>query len=109
MECPKCGFKDTYQIGYMWNCSKCYHEWTSENEIASKIIHLDANGNILDENDSITVIKDLKVKGSSSIIKQGTKIKNFKLVETSDDHNISCKIKGIGAVNITSKFVKKLK
>jgi protein PhnA len=87
----------------------CSHEWTrgsdTENNEEQGIIK-DANGNVLNDGDSVTVIKDLKVKGSSSTLKQGTKVKGIRLVE--GDHNIDCKIDGFGAMKLKSEFVKKL-
>jgi protein PhnA len=90
-------------------CPECGHEWMlnqeTENEEDSKVIK-DANGNVLSDGDTITVIKDLKVKGSSSVLKQGTRVKNIRLVE--GDHNIDCKIDGFGPMKLKSEFVKKL-
>jgi protein PhnA len=89
-------------------CPECAHEWNlaadTENE-EQKVIK-DSNGNVLNDGDSITVIKDLKVKGSSSVLKAGTKVKNIRLVD--GDHNIDCKIDGFGAMSLKSEFVKKL-
>lgn len=111
--CPKCSSENTYQDGNLWICPDCFHEWdpseqaqAEEAELqASKV--LDSNGNVLTDGDSVTVIKDLKVKGSTSGIKAGTKVKNIHLVDSSDGHNISCKIDGIGAMYLKSEFVKK--
>ena len=106
--CPACGSEYTYQDGVLLICPECAHEWTadasSEAEAGSAI--KDANGNILNDGDTITVIKDLKVKGSSSVVKVGTKVKNIRLVD--GDHNIDCKIDGIGAMKLKSEFVKKV-
>ena len=91
-------------------CPECGHEWTLEsqaNQDDDKVIK-DAHGNILSDNDTVIVIKDLKVKGSSSSIKQGTKVKNIRLIhDSSDGHNIDCKIDGFGAMKLKSEFVKK--
>ena len=89
-------------------CPECGHEWSSEAAGApesEQLVVRDANGNLLQDGDSISVIKDLKVKGSSSVVKVGTKVKNIRLVE--GDHNIDCKIDGIGAMKLKSEFVKK--
>jgi protein PhnA len=105
--CPKCKSSYTYEDGEMYVCPECGNEW-SKTEIdtgADVILVKDANGNILADGDSVTVIKDLKVKGSSSVVKVGTKVKNIRLVE--GDHNIDCKIDGIGAMKLKSEFVKK--
>ena len=107
-KCPKCNSEYTYEDGAMFVCPECAHEWskdaTTENADEAKVIR-DANGNVLQDGDSITVIKDLKVKGSSLVVKVGTKVKNIRLVE--GDHDIDCKIDGIGAMKLKSEFVKK--
>lgn len=107
--CPKCGCTYTYFDSTLWVCPECAHEWNPEElaaqEESSNI--LDANGNMLQDGDSITVIKDLKVKGASSGVKSGTKVKNIRLVESNDGHNISCKVNGVGAMFLKSEFVKK--
>ncbi len=112
--CPKCNSEYTYEDGSLFICPECAHEWTLQPESESKAENnedekkgvRDANGNILNDGDSVTVIKDLKVKGSSSALKRGTKVKNIRLVD--GDHNIDCKIKGFGAMKLKSEFVKKL-
>lgn len=111
--CPKCKSPHTYQDNLLWICSECAHEWspisnvkTRENEAESSTI-CDAYGAILQDGDCVTVIKDLKVKGSSSSIKVGTKVKSIRLVDATDGHNIACKIDGFGAMNLKSEFVKK--
>lgn len=88
-------------------CPECGHEWTAGDESAAtdELVVIDANGNQLADGDTITVIKDLKVKGSSSSVKVGTKVKNIRLVD--GDHNIDCKIDGFGAMKLKSEFVKK--
>lgn len=106
--CPKCNSEYTYENGSLLCCPECGHEWTlesGENPEDNKVIK-DANGNILNDGDTITVIKDLKVKGSSSVIKVGTKVKNIRLVD--GDHDIDCKIEGFGAMKLKSEFVKKV-
>jgi protein PhnA len=108
--CPKCNSEYTYEDGTLLVCPECGYEWSpdSENgEDSSEFTVKDANGNTLRSGDDITVIKDLKIKGSSAVIKVGTKVKNIRLVESADDHNIDCKIAGVGAIKITQKFVKK--
>ena len=105
--CPTCQSENVYQDGPMFICPECSHEW-GENEAASDTAQVvrDANGTPLADGDSITVIKDLKVKGASTVVKIGTKVKNIRLVE--GDHNIDCKIPGIGDMKLKSEFVKKL-
>lgn len=108
--CPKCNSEYTYEDGSLLVCPECAHEWTleseSENSEDQKVIK-DANGNVLNDGDSVTVIKDLKVKGSSSVLKIGTKVKNIRLVD--GDHDIDCKIDGFGAMKLKSEFVKRYK
>lgn len=107
--CPKCNYEFTYDDGVMFICPECAHEWPMVSDMvieSDAFIVKDSNGNILNNGDSITVIKDLKVKGSSSSIKIGTKVKNIKLVDS--DHNIECKIDGFGEMKLKSEFVKKL-
>ena len=107
--CPKCNSEYTYEDGDMYVCPECAYEWSKESSVISTegdTVVTDANGNELKDGDTITVIKDLKVKGSSSVVKVGTKIKNIRLVE--GDHNIDCKIEGIGAMKLKSEFVKKV-
>lgn len=107
--CPKCNSQYTYKDGEQFICPECSHEWTTvvdANTTDDALVVKDANGNILTNGDSVTVIKDLKVKGSSLTVKVGTKVKNIRLVE--GDHNIDCKIDGIGAMKLKSEFVKKV-
>lgn len=112
-KCPKCNSENTYQDVNLWVCLECYHEWnpseiTKEDEEEAKVTAvIDSNGNVLNNGDSVTLIKDLKLKGSSSGVKVGTKVKNISLVEGHDGHNISCKIDGVGAIYLKSEFVKK--
>lgn len=107
--CPKCQSAYTYEDGSLFVCPQCAYEWTADAEAESmedqKVVK-DANGNILNDGDSVTVIKDLKVKGSSSVIKIGTKVKSIRLVD--GDHDIDCKIDGFGAMQLKSEFVKKV-
>jgi len=107
--CPKCESTYTYEDGNLYVCPECAHEWSKdavEKEEAGLVVK-DANGNVLVDGDSVTVIKDLKVKGSSDGIKVGTKIKSIRLVEGSDGHNIDCKVPGVGAIKLKQIFVKK--
>lgn len=106
--CPKCNSEYTYEDGMMLVCPECGHEWNPnvEKEAEEGLVVKDSNGNILKDGDTVTVIKDLKVKGASGPIKQGTKVKNIKLVD--GDHNIDCKIDGFGAMSLKSEFVKKI-
>ncbi len=107
-QCPKCGSEYTYEDGDMYICPECAHEWSKDSATESsdevRVIK-DSNGNVLQDGDTITVIKDLKVKGSSLVVKVGTKVKNIRLVD--GDHDIDCKIDGIGAMKLKSEFVKK--
>lgn len=106
--CPKCNSEYAYEDGRLYVCPECAHEWTSEvsNEEKVEKVFKDANGNILNDGDTVTVIKDLKVKGNSSSIKIGTKVKNIRLID--GDHDIDCKIDGFGAMQLKSEFVKKI-
>ncbi|WP_144615308.1 alkylphosphonate utilization operon protein PhnA [Bacillus cereus] len=106
--CPKCNSEYTYEDGVLFVCPECAHEWGQEAETESndgaKVVK-DANGNVLQDGDAVTVIKDLKVKGTSSVVKIGTKVKSIRLVD--GDHDIDCKIDGFGAMKLKSQFVKK--
>ncbi|MBC53157.1 MAG: alkylphosphonate utilization protein [Gammaproteobacteria bacterium] len=107
--CPECRSEYTYQSGILFICPECAHEWGAEDSTLAvngdeKAVQ-DANGNVLANGDVVTVIKDLKVKGSSLVVKVGTKVKNIRLVD--GDHDIDCKIDGIGAMKLKSEFVKK--
>jgi protein PhnA len=108
--CPQCGSTLTYEDGEMYVCPECAHEWQRNAQAEStaeeqKRTIRDAVGNELHDGDTVTVIKDLKVKGSSLIVKMGTKVKSIRLVE--GDHDIDCKIDGIGAMQLKSEFVRK--
>ena len=107
--CPKCKGIYTYEDGDLLICPECAHEWSKNetDEEDEEFTVKDSNGATLRSGDDVTIIKDLKVKGCSSIVKVGTKIKNIRLVESAVDHNIDCKIPGVGALKITQKFVKK--
>lgn len=110
-KCPKCNSEYTYEDGSLLICPECAYEWTLESgndDQEEKNIIKDANGNILNDGDTVMVIKNLKVKGSSSDIKIGTKVKNIRLIyDSSDGHDIDCKIDGFGAMSLKSEFVKK--
>lgn len=104
--CPACNGEFTYQDGILLICPTCAHEWSPADVAAEEDTSIrDANGNILQSGDSVIVIKDLKVKGSSLVVKGGTKVKNIRLVD--GDHDIDCKIDGIGAMQLKSEFVRK--
>lgn len=105
--CPQCQSALSYPDGLMWVCPECSHEWPAEVSQAEEhsASVKDANGNLLSDGDTVTVIKDLKVKGSSSVVKVGTKVKNIRLV--GGDHDIDCRVDGMGAMKLKSQFVKK--
>ncbi len=107
-ECPECSSPYTYPDGELLACPECGHQWSPQaaGEAPAAPVVRDAVGNVLADGDTVTVIKDLKVKGSSSVVKVGTKVKNIRLVE--GDHDIDCKIPGIGAMGLKSEFVKKV-
>lgn len=107
-DCPKCNADCVYEDGAMLICPICAHEWPKDqvpDRSDDKLVVRDANGNALEDGDDVVVIKDLKVKGSSSVVKVGTKVKNIRLVD--GDHDIDCKIPGIGQMGLKSMFVKK--
>ena len=105
--CPQCQYQYTYESQNHFACPDCSHEWsaTAEPEVEEEPTVRDANGNVLQSGDTVVVVKGLKVKGASSMLKVGTKVKNIRLVE--GDHNIDCKIDGFGAMKLKSEFVKK--
>jgi protein PhnA len=106
--CPQCGSELTYHDGTQFVCPECAHEWSAQapaDASEEKRVVRDANGNPLQDGDAVTVIKDLKVKGSSAVVKVGTKVKNIRLVD--GDHDIDCKIDGFGAMQLKSEFVRK--
>lgn len=106
-KCPSCNSEYTYEDGELYTCPECAHEWPKVAIESAETIPVvrDAFGNVLIDGDSVTVIKDLKIKGSSSVVKVGTKVRNIRIV--SGDHDIDCKIDGIGAMQLKSEFVKK--
>ena len=103
--CPQCSLENVYPDGALWSCADCGHEWTPGEAVESTLVVRDSNGNVLVAGDTVTVIKDLKVKGSSLVVKVGTKVKNIRLVD--GDHDIDCRIDGIGAMKLKSEFVRK--
>lgn len=106
--CPLCQSAFTYEDGALYVCPECAHEWSREAAAESAEqarVWKDANGNLLQDGDNVTVIKDLKIKGSSSVVKVGTKVKNIRLID--GDHDIDCKIDGIGAMQLKSEFVRR--
>ena len=107
--CPKCASTYTYESGPLLICPECAHEWSLEQSTETveevKVIR-DAVGQELHDGDTVTVIKDLKIRGSSSVVKVGTKVKNIRLAD--GDHDIDCKIDGFGAMGLKSEFVKKV-
>ena len=103
--CPKCACAYSYEDGALLVCPECAHEWSAAAATESGPVWRDANGAELVDGDSVTVIKDLKVKGSSFVVKVGTKVKNIRLVE--GDHDIDCRVEGVGAMHLKSEFVKK--
>jgi protein PhnA len=106
-KCPSCSSEYTYEDGDLYVCPECAHEWGkgAAGGAEEDSVVRDAFGNVLNDGDSVTVIKDLKIKGSSSVVKVGTKVRNIRIV--SGDHDIDCKIDGIGAMQLKSEFVKK--
>jgi len=105
--CPQCQSEFTYEDGDNFTCPECAHEWPKRVAASTddRRVVRDSNGNLLQDGDTVTVIKDLKVKGSSSVVKVGTKVKNIRLVD--GDHDIDCRIDGIGQMGLKSEFVKK--
>lgn len=107
--CPKCGSQYTYEDGELFVCPECAHEWPraaiAEAQEAERVVR-DAHGTVLRDGDTVTVIKDLKIRGTSSVVKVGTKVKGIRLVD--GDHDIDCRIEGIGAMQLKSEFVKKV-
>ncbi|RAK49389.1 alkylphosphonate utilization protein [Macrococcoides bohemicum] len=106
--CPKCGSEYTYEDGLNYVCPMCAHEWSINPEVEEEAVIKDSVGNILNDGDSATIIKDLKVKGTSSVIKKGTKVKNIRIIEPENGHDIDGKVDGFGQLNLKSEVVKKL-
>lgn len=106
--CPKCNSEYVYEDGALLVCPECAHEWNPAEvaEVEEGLVAIDANGNKLTDGDTVTLIKDLKVKGAPKDLKQGTRVKNIRIVE--GNHNIDCKIDGFGAMKLKSEFVRKI-
>jgi protein PhnA len=107
--CPKCNSEFTYEDGAQLVCPECAHEWSAAAGEAAEEgarVYKDSVGNILHDGDTVTVIKDLKLKGGGGTVKVGTKVKNIRLVDS--DHDIDCKIDGFGAMSLKTEFVKKV-
>ncbi len=110
--CPKCASTFTWLDRDLYTCPECAHEWRDAADAPAETasegprVVKDANGNVLQDGDTVTVVKDLKVRGSSSVVKVGTKVRNIRIVE--GDHDIDCKIEGIGAMQLKSGFVRKV-
>lgn len=110
--CPECSSTYTYEDRNLFVCPECGHEWSGEETAVKEegLVVRDTNGNLLAEGDTVTVVKDLKVKGSSTAIKQGTTVKNIRLIDPKQnaDHDIDCRIDGFGQMKLKSEFVKKI-
>lgn len=108
--CPSCNSEFTYEDGALYICPECAHEWPVNALAVSaeegQRTYRDSAGNVLQDGDTVTVIKDLKLKGSGGVVKMGTKVKNIRLVDS--NHDIDCKIDGFGAMSLKSEFVKKV-
>jgi protein PhnA len=105
--CPKCQSEFTYEDAGLFVCPECAHEWSAQAQEAepAQRVWKDAHGNVLQDGDTVTLAKDLKIKGSSSVVKVGTKVKNIRLID--GDHDIDCKIDGFGPMQLKTEFVKK--
>lgn len=106
-KCTKCGSEYTYEDGLVYICPECAHEWPIHEEVQEEAVVKDAYGNALHDGDSVTIIKDLKVKGASSSIKVGVKVKNIRLIDEVNGHNIEAKVPGFGSMLLKSEIVKK--
>ncbi len=110
--CPECSSELTYEMGSLLVCPLCAHEWApvsaEDAEPSGPAVITDAFGTVLADGDTVTVIKDLKVKGSSSVIKVGTKVRGIRLVDGVGDHDIDCKVEGVGSMQLKSSLVKKV-
>lgn len=104
--CPECKSTFTYQVDALLTCPECGHEWSADAAPSGAVEVRDSVGNVLNDGDTVTVIKDLKLKGSSTVIKVGTKVRGIRLVD--GDHDIDCKVPGIGQIGLKSQFVKKV-
>ena len=110
--CPECASAYTYGMGALLVCPECGHEWAAEAgavpEETGALVIKDAVGNVLADGDTVTVVKDLKIKGSSSVIKVGTKVRGIRLMDGVGDHDIDCKVDGVGPMQLKSSVVKKV-
>ena len=108
--CPVCNCEYTYEMGALLVCPECAHEWSPETEAAAEQERVvkDASGNVLADGDTVTIVKDLKVKGSSTSVKVGTKVKNIRLISPVDGHDIDAKVDGFGSMYLKSSIVKKV-
>lgn len=104
--CPECASIYVYQVDALLNCPECGHEWGAQDPSDTAPATRDSVGNVLEDGDTVTVIKDLKIKGSSSVVKVGTKVRGIRLVD--GDHDIDCKVPGVGQMGLKSQFVKKV-
>lgn len=104
--CPECGSAFAYEAGALLNCPECGHEWSPDDMAEGADVVRDSIGNVLNDGDTVTLIKDLKLKGSSTVVKVGTKVKGIRLVP--GDHDIDCRIPGVGQIGLKSQFVKKV-
>lgn len=107
--CPECGSEYTYEMGALLVCPECAHEWSPSEaaEAAAAAVIRDAYGNELHDGDTVTVLRDLKIKGSSSVVKVGTRVKNIRLVNGVGDHDIDCRVDGVGPMQLKSSVVKR--
>ena len=111
-KCPKCSSAFTYEDGGLYVCPECAHEWSAtatapaDDDDGPNVVK-DSVGNVLADGDTVTVIKDLKIKGSSSVVKIGTKVRNIRLIDGTGGHDIDCKIEGVGPMQLKSEFVRK--
>ena len=108
--CPECSSEYTYEMGSLLVCPECAHEWAPASADAADEsgVITDAVGNVLADGDTVTVVKDLKIKGSSTVIKVGTKVRGIRLVNGVGDHDIDCKVDGVGPMQLKSSVVKKI-
>lgn len=106
--CPECSGEYTYKDGENYACPECAHEWSVAEPVFVEVTVKDSNGNPLVTGDYVTVVKDLKVKGSSTVVKIGTKIKCGRIDTEAKDHEIDCKVPGVGAMKLTAKFTRKV-
>ncbi|MGB3413602.1 MAG: zinc ribbon domain-containing protein YjdM [Microbacteriaceae bacterium] len=110
--CPECASELSYELGALLACPMCGHEWSASEQLSeegdSERVIMDAVGNVLSDGDTVTIVKDMKVKGSSQPLKVGTRVRNIRLIDGFDGHDIDCKIDGFGAMQLKSSIVKKV-